>query len=164
MTNEEFKAFKAKALAQLKSGKSLTGKGGVFAPLLKEFIEAALESEMERHLDESERVKGNKRNSKKTKTIKSSAGTLEINTSQDRQSNFSPQLIKKRQTILADSLESKIVGLYARGMSFWDISSHVEEMYDMEISHTVLSEITDRVLPQVTAWQNRPLAPMYTIV
>ena len=164
MTNEEFEAFKAKALAQLKSGKSLTGKDGVFAPLLKDFIEAALESEMEGHLDESERSFGNKRNGKKSKTIKSSAGALEINTPQDRSSSFDPQLIKKRQTILADSLENKILGLYGKGMSFRDISAHIEEMYDMEISHTVLSEITDRVLPQITAWQNRPLAPMYVIV
>jgi len=164
MTNKEFEAFKAKALEQLKSGQSLTGKDGVFAPLLKSFIESALESEMEGHLDGAERKQGNKRNGKKSKTIKTSSGTLEINTPQDRRSNFDPQLIKKRQTILADSLESKILGLYGKGMSFRDISAHIEEMYDMEISHTVLSEITDRVLPQVKAWQNRPLEPLYTIV
>lgn len=164
MTNEEFEAFKKKALAQLKSGQSLTGKDGVFAPLLKEFIESALESELDGHLDDSERKKGNKRNGKKTKTIKSSSGALEINTPQDRQSTFDPQIIKKRQTILADSLESKILGLYGKGMSLRDISAQIEEMYDMEISHTVLSEITDRVLPQIKAWQNRPLEPLYTIV
>lgn len=164
MTSEEFELFKAKALAQLKSGESLTGKNGVFAPLLKEFIESALESEMSAHLDASERTKGNKRNGKKSKTIKTASGSLEIATPQDRQSNFDPQLIKKRQTILADSLESKILGLYGRGMSLRDISAQIEEMYDMKISHNVLSEITDRVLPKVKAWQNRPLAPMYTIV
>lgn len=164
MTNEEFEALKVKALEQLKSGQSLTGKDGVFAPLLKSFIESALESEMEGHLDGSERKQGNKRNGKKSKTIKTSSGALEISTPQDRTSSFDPQLIKKRQTILADSLESKILGLYGKGMSFRDISSHIEEMYDMEISHTVLSEITDRVLPQVKAWQNRPLEPLYAIV
>lgn len=164
MTSEEFELFKAKALAQLKSGESLTGKNGVFAPLLKEFIESALESEMSAHLDASERTKGNKRNGKKSKTIKTASGSLEIATPQDRQSKFDPQLIKKRQTILADSLESKILGLYGRGMSLRDISAQIEEMYDMKISHSVLSEITDRVLPKVKAWQNRPLAPMYTIV
>ena len=164
MTNEEFEAFKAKALEQLKSGQSLTGKGGVFAPLLKDFIEAALESEMEGHLDGVERKQGNKRNGKKSKTIKTSSGALEIITPQDRNSSFEPQLIKKRQTILADSLESKILGLYGKGMSFRDISAHIEEMYGMEISHTVLGEITDRVLPQVKAWQNRPLEPLYAIV
>jgi transposase-like protein len=164
MTNEEFEAFKTKALEQLKSGQSLTGKDGVFAPLLKSFIESALDSEMEGHLDFSERNQGNKRNGKKSKTIKSSVGALEISTPQDRQSSFDPQLIKKRQSILADSLESKILGLYSKGMSFRDISNHIEEMYDMEISHTVLSQITDRILPKIKAWQNRPLEPLYTIV
>lgn len=164
MTNKEFEAFQAKALEQLKSGQSLTGKDGVFAPLLKKFIETALESEMEGHLENAEGKQKNKRNGKKSKTIKTSAGALEISTPQDRQSSFEPQLIKKRQTILADSLESKILGLYGKGMSFRDISAQIEEMYDMEISHTVLSEITDRILPQVKAWQNRPLEPLYAIV
>ncbi len=80
MTNEEFESFKSKALEQLKSGKSLTGKDGVFAPLLKNFIDAALESEMSGHLDEAQRARGNKRNGKKSKRIKSSAGELEITT------------------------------------------------------------------------------------
>lgn len=164
MTQEEFAAFKKKALEQFKSGQSLTGKDGVFAPLLKEFIEAALESELEAHLDEEERLKGNKRNGKKSKTLKSSAGELQIATPQDRHSSFEPELIKKRQTILADSLESKILGLYARGMSFRDISAQIEQLYDMQLSHTVLSEITDRVIPQITAWQSRPLANTYVIV
>lgn len=164
MTTQEFEAFKTKALEQFKSGQSLTGKDGVFAPLLKEFIESALEAELAGHLDVEERAKGNKRNGKKHKTLKSSAGELEIYTPQDRHSSFEPVLVKKRQTILADSLERKILGLYGRGMSFRDISAHIEEMYDMELSHTVLSELTDRVLPQITAWQNRPLAPMYVIV
>lgn len=164
MTQEEFAAFKQKALEQFKSGQSLTGKDGVFAPLLKEFIEAALESELEAHLDAEERLKGNKRNGKKSKTLKSSAGALQIATPQDRHSSFEPELVKKRQTILADSLESKILGLYARGMSFRDISAHIEQLYDMQVSHTVLSEITDRIMPQITAWQSRPLASTYVIV
>ncbi|MDR9364835.1 MAG: IS256 family transposase [Balneolaceae bacterium] len=83
---------------------------------------------------------------------------------QDRQSSFSPQIIKKRETILADNLADKIIGLYGLGMSLRDISSHIKEMYDSEISHTVLSEITDRIIPQVKAWQNRPLEPVYCIV
>jgi putative transposase len=164
MTTEAFELMKAKALEQFKSGASLTGKDGVFAPLLKEFLEAALESEMVGHLNQEERSKGNKRNGKKTKTLKSAGGALEIQTPQDRHSSFEPQLIKKRQTILADSLEAKILGLYGKGMSFRDISAHLEELYDLQISHTVLSELTDRIVPQVTAWQSRPLASMYAIV
>ena len=73
-------------------------------------------------------------------------------------------MVKKRQTILADSLSDKIIGLYGLGMGYRDIAAHIKEMYDTEISHTVLSEITDRVIPEVKAWQNRPLEPLYCIV
>lgn len=153
-----------KAIEQFKSGKSLFGKDGAFAPLLKSFLEKALEAEMEGHLDEQERFRGNKRNGKGKKTIKSSAGSFEIETPQDRQSSFEPELIRKRQTIMAESLEGKIIGLYGLGMSYRDISKHIEEMYDTEISHTVLSQITDKIIPEVKAWQNRPLEAVYPII
>lgn len=164
MESEEFKAMQAKALAQLRTGQSLTGKDGAFAPLLKQFLETALEAEMNSHLGGLERSKGNKRNGKGSKTLKTVDGEIEIATPQDRHSSFSPQIVKKRETILADNLAPKIIGLYGLGMSFRDIASHIEEMYDMEISHSTLSEITERVIPQVKEWQCRPLEPMYTIV
>jgi len=164
MDREDLEGIEEKALEQLKSGKSLFGKGGAFAPLLKSFIEKALDSEMEDHLDETERTSGNKRNGRGRKTIKSSAGSFVIDTPQDRHSNFEPELIKKRQTILAESLEEKIIGLYGLGMSYRDISSHIEEMYDTEISHTVLSQITDKIIPDIKAWQNRPLESVYPII
>src|SRR5699024_10456798 len=116
------------------------------------------------HLDVQQREGGNKRNGKARKTIKSSAGSFEIETLQDRQSSFDPQLIKKRQTVLADSLADKIIGLYGLGMSLRDISAHISEMYDTELSHTVLSQITDRIIPEVKAWQSRPLEEVYCIV
>src|SRR5690606_15012524 len=124
-------------------------------------IEKALEGEMAAHLEEGLRSKGNKRNGKGKKTLKSGLGTFEIDTPQDRHSSFEPEIVKKRQTILADNLSEKIIGLYGLGMSYRDISSHIKEMYDTEISHTVLSQITDRIAPDVKAWQNRPLEPMY---
>lgn len=164
MDREELEGIEEKALAQLKSGKSLFGKDGAFAPLLKGFIEKALESEMEDHLDEPERIRGNKRNGRGKKTIKSSAGSFEIDTPQDRHSNFEPELIKKRQTILAESLEDKIIGLYGLGLSYRDISKHISEMYDTEISHTVLSQITDKIIPEIKTWQNRPLDAVYPII
>jgi putative transposase len=164
MESLEFKEMQAKALEQLRSGQSLTGKDGVFAPLLKQFIETALEAEMSTHLDDLERISGNKRNGKKKKRLKTSSGEIEISTPQDRSSNFEPQLIKKRETVLADNLAPKIIGLYGLGMSFRDISSHIKEMYDVEISHSTLSEITDRVIPQVKAWQCRPLDSLYPFV
>ncbi|WP_175550029.1 transposase, partial [Mariniphaga anaerophila] len=164
MESKKFKAMRDKALEQLRSGRSLTGKDGVFAPLLKEFIESALEAEMSTHLDDFERLSGNKRNGKKSKTLKTDSGEIEITTPQDRNSSFEPQLVKKRETVLADNLAPKIIGLYGLGMSFRDISNHIKEMYDVEISHSTLSEITDRVIPQVKAWQSRPLESLYPIV
>ena len=164
MDRDDLEGIEKKALEQLKSGKSLFGKDGAFAPLLKGFIEKALELEMDGHLDKPERIRGNKRNGKGKKTIKSSAGSFEIETPQDRHSSFEPELIKKRQTILAESLEEKIIGLYGLGMSYRDISRHISEMYDTEISHTVLSQITDKIIPEIKAWQNRPLDAVYPII
>jgi transposase-like protein len=164
MKKEDFEAAKAEALSQLLKGQSLFGKGGALAPLLKEILDSALDAEMEAHLDETQRSEGNKRNGYKQKILKTSEGPIELKTPQDRQSNFEPQLIKKRQTILADSLESKILGLYGLGMSYRDISNHIQEMYDMEVSIGVLREITDRILPKVTAWRGRPLDEVYPIV
>jgi len=164
MDRKELEGIEEKALQQFKSGKSLFGKDGAFAPLLKNFIEKALEAEIEEHLSDEERSKGNKRNGKGRKTIKSSAGSFEIETPQDRHSSFEPELIKKRQTILAESLEEKIIGLYGLGVSYRDISRHIKEMYDTEISHTVLSQITDKIIPEIKAWQNRPLEAVYPII
>lgn len=164
MTPEQIAEMQAKAVEQFKNGTPLLGKDGAFAPMLKQFIESALEAEMSAHLDDSERERGNKRNGRRSKTLKSEFGELEIDTPQDRQSNFEPQLVKKRQVILADNLAPKIIGLYGKGMSLRDISSHIEEIYDMQISHDVLSQITDRVIPEVKAWQSRPLDGVYPIV
>ena len=164
MTKKEQTEFEKKVLDQFMSGKNLFGEGGAFAPMLKNVIEKALEAEMASHLDGEQRVRGNKRNGKGKKTLKSGFGTFDIDTPQDRQSSFEPELVKKRQTILADNLSEKIIGLYGLGMSYRDISAHIKEMYDTEISHTVLSQITDRIIPDVKAWQNRPLEPLYCIV
>jgi transposase-like protein len=164
MTTEEQQNLEKKALEQFMSGKSLFGKDGAFAPMLKSFIEKALEAEMDSHLNEEERSAGNKRNGKGKKKVKSGFGSFEIDTPQDRHSSFEPDLVKKRQTILADNLSEKIIGLYGLGMSYRDISSHIKQMYDTDISHTVLSQITDRIIPDVKAWQSRSLDPLYCIV
>lgn len=166
MENEELNLseIKAKALAQFRTGKSLYGKDGAFAPLLKQFLEAALEEELNAHLDTGQREQGNRKNGKTSKRLKTDSGELEIETSRDRHGSFEPTLIKKRETILAESLQDKIIGLYGLGMSYRDISKHIEEMYDMEISHDTLSSITDRIIPQVKEWQSRPLESLYTIV
>ena len=167
MTREEqldYELMKQKALEQLRSGKSLYGKDGAFAPLLKSFLDSALEAEIETHLDENERFSGNRKNGKTSKDIKTSAGTISIQTPRDRNSTFEPEIIRKRETILAESLEGKIIGMYGLGMSLRDISRHIKDMYDTEISHATLSAITDKIIPEVKEWQSRPLEDLYTIV
>jgi transposase-like protein len=167
MKNEEqfnLEEIRKKALEQFRSGKSLYGKDGALAPMLKSFLEAALEGELDAHLDVEERKEGNRKNGKTSKTLQTSDGPLEIETGRDRNSTFEPELVKKRETVLADTLESKIIGLYGLGMSFRDISSHLKEMYDADISHTTLSIITDRIIPVIKEWQARPLEDVYCIV
>jgi putative transposase len=156
--------LKKKVLKQFMSGESLYGKNGAFAPMIKSFLESALEGELDAHLDDDERQSGNRRNGKTSKTIQSAEGPLQIETSRDRNSTFEPELIKKRETILADSLEKKIIGMYGLGMSFRDISGHLKEMYDADISHTTLSAVTDRIIPEIKEWQARQLESVYCIV
>lgn len=161
---EEYEAMKKLALKQFRSGEPLLGRGGAFAPLLKEFLESALQAEIEEHLEDDQKMPGNRRNGKSTKTIKSSSGEFELDTPRDRQSNFEPDIVKKRETILAQNLEGKILGLYGLGMSLRDIAGHIKEMYDMDISATTLSAITDKVIPQIKEWQNRVISSVYPIV
>ena len=160
----DYEAVKNKALAQLKSGKPLLGKEGALGPLFKSFLEAALEAELDNHLQEYKEEGSNRRNGYGSKQLRTSEGTMELTTPRDRSGSFEPEIVKKRQTILADSLESKILGLYGLGMSLRDIAAHIKEMYDTDISHTVLSEVTDRVIPAIRLWQSRELEEVYTIV
>ncbi len=160
----DLEVIRKKALEQFRSGKSLYGKDGAFAPMLKSFLEAALEGELDAHLDGEERKEGNRKNGKTSKTLQTSDGPVELETSRDRHATFEPEIVKKRETVLADTLEKKIVGMYGLGMSFRDISSHLKEMYDADISHSTLSAITDRVIPMIKEWQARPLESIYCIV
>lgn len=160
----DYEAVKEKALAQLKTGKPLLGKEGALAPLFKSFLEAALEAELENHLQENKDEESNRRNGHGSKQLRTSEGSMELSTPRDRSGSFEPEIVKKRQTILADNLESKIIGLYGLGMSLRDIAAHIKEMYDTDISHTVLSEVTDRVIPAIRLWQAHALENIYTIV
>lgn len=160
----DYEAVKNKALAQLKTGKPLLGKEGALAPLFKSFLEAALEAELADHLQENGNEEPNRRNGHGSKQLRTSEGTMDLSTPRDRSGSFEPEIVKKRQTILADNLESKIIGLYGLGMSLRDIAAHIKEMYDTDISHTVLSEVTDRVIPAIKLWQSHELEDVYTIV
>jgi len=162
--NFDYDALKQKALSQLRSGKPLLGKDGAFGSLLKEFLEAAMEAELEEHLDDEQRENGNRKNGHGSKKLKTADGTIDLDTPRDRAASFDPQIVKKRETILAESLEKKIIGMYGLGMSLRDISNHIKEMYDTDISAATLSSITDKVIPMVKEWQSRPLESIYCIV
>lgn len=159
----DYEALKAKTLKQLLSGKDLFSKGGAFAPLLKDFLEAALQAELEEHMAEEPPEDNNRKNGYTSKKLRTATGTIELDTPRDRNSTFSPEIVKKRETILAHSLEKKIIAMYGRGMSFRDISAHIKEMYDTDISAATLSAITDKVIPLVKQWQARPLEAVYCI-
>jgi putative transposase len=169
MENEKQEPFdyekaKQKVKEQFRTGKSLYGKDGAFAPLLQDMINSILEGEMEGHLDEEERSAGNRKNGKGKKLIKTSSGNIEVSTPRDRSGTFEPEIVKKRETIMAQTLEDKIIGLYSLGTSLRDISAHIKETYDADISATTLSAITDKVIPLVKEWQQRPLEELYCIV
>ena len=158
--NKEFD-FK-KALKAIQDGKPLMGKEGVLTPLIKNLTEAALEGELDSHLGQE--IRGNRRNGKSKKTIKSLNGNFELRTPRDRDGTFSPHLVKKHQTTLNDELEQKIIALYGLGMSYKDIAAHLQEIYGLEVSTGTLSAVTDKIIHTVKEWQARPLETIYPIV
>ena len=150
------------ALAGLREGKDLTGKNGVLTPLIKQLTEAALQAELDSHLDQEEAP--NRKNGNSKKTIKSTAGSFELQTPRDRSGTFEPQLGKKHQTHLTDEIERKIIALFALGTSYQDIRSHIEDLYGISVSNGTLNAITDKLLPELQAWRERDLDPIYPIV
>jgi transposase-like protein len=164
--NFDFEAFKTQALADMKAGKPMWGKEGVFTPLMKQFLEASLEGEMDAHmaLCADDPLAENRRNGKSSKRVKSLDGSFELETPRDRESSFEPQIVKKRQTVLNASLDNKILALYGLGMSYQDIASHIEEMYDFEVSPATISAVTDKLLPVIADWRSRPLEEIYPLI
>ena len=162
MSKEDNEFDFQEALKAIQSGKPLLGKEGILTPLIKNLTEAALEGELDSHL--AKEVTANRRNGKSKKTIKSLNGNFELNTPRDREGSFSPQLVKKHQTTISTEIEDKIIALYGLGMSYKDISAHLQEMYGLEVSAGTLSAVTDKIIQTVKEWQGRPLESIYPIV
>ena len=134
--------------------------------LLGGTIESMLEAEMDEHLgyDAYERSENpNSRNGKKTKNIRSKYGEMPISVPQDRQSTFEPQVVAKRQKDISE-IEGKIIAMYAKGLSTRQISEQIEDIYGFEVSEGMVSNITNKLLPEIEEWQNRPLSSVYPIV
>jgi len=164
MEEFDYKAFQAKVLEQIKSGKPLLGKDGAFAPLLEDILNAALEGEMDAHMNEEERSLGNRRNGYTPKQVQTQLGEVTVHTPRDRESRFEPEFIKKRERILADGVADRIIGLYALGNSTREISDWMEENLGNRVSAETISSITDRVLPEIQSWRSRPLDSLYPVV
>jgi putative transposase len=160
----DFEKFEKEAIERLQKGDDLLGKGGIMTPLLKRILEKALEGELDHHLNEEERHSGNRRNGRNRKQVKTSSGQFELETPRDRHGSFEPQLVSKREVFLGEDLENKIIKLYARGMSYDDIRAHLAEIYDLEISSGKISQITDRILPELEEWRSRPLEALYVMM
>lgn len=153
-------------LKEFRSGKRLTGKDGLLAPLIKQLTEVALEAEVESHIaNDVLNGRANRRNGFNSKTIKgTSDGNFELDTPRDRNGTFEPQIVKKHQTTISDEIEEKILSMYGLGMSYTDISSHIEEIYQVSISTATISAITDKIISKVKEWQSRPLDSIYPFV
>jgi transposase-like protein len=149
------------ALELVKQGRPIDGKDGVLAPLLKQLVEAAREAELESHRSQEVR---NRKNGKTTKQMKSSVGEFELKVPRDRNGTFEPEIVKKHQTHISDAIEEKILSLYALGNSYAQIAEHIEEIYGVRFSKATISAVTDKIIPLLQEWRQRPLQPLYPFV
>lgn len=154
-------------LAQAKEqGVSLVGPGGLLGGLTKTVLETALEAEMTEHLgyekhtvSESE----NARNGTRSKTVLTEIGAVEIDVPRDRDGSFQPKIVRKRQRRL-DGIDEIVLSLTARGLTTGEVAAHFDDVYGASVSKDTISKITDKVIEEMTEWQNRPLDRVYPVV
>src|ERR1700694_2251707 len=157
-----------KLLAEYEKPEDMTGEHGLLKQLTKALVERALQAELTAHLCYEKHSpeghnSGNSRNGESRKRLKGDFGTVEIAVPRDREASFEPKLVPKGTTRWT-GFDDKILSMYARGMTTREIQGHLEEMYQVEVSPTLISEVTDAVSEEVKAWQSRPLEPFYGIV
>ena len=149
-------------------GVSLTGPGGLLGGLTKRVLETALEGELDEHLgyakhDPAGRSTSNSRNGKRSKTVVTEVGPVELDVPRDRDGTFDPKIVRKRQRRL-DGVDELVLSLTAKGLTTGEVSAHLAEVYGAEVSRDTISNITDRVLAEMADWQSRPLDPIYPVV
>ena len=163
MNRKELEAFAKEAAKSIKTEKDLCN----FSKMLKKItVEAALNAELDDHLGYDKHQSSdnaNNRNGYSSKTLITDEGTFDVDVPRDRESSFEPKIVKKHQTRLT-SMDEKIHCLYAKGMTTREIVATFKEMYDADVSPTLISKVTNAVIEQVVEWQNRPLDPVYPIV
>jgi putative transposase len=157
-----------KLLEGVKTQEDLAGPDGLLKQITKALVERMLAGELTHHLGyekhaAAEPGNGNTRNGKSRKTLKGQSGEMEIAVPRDRHGSFEPQVVRKHQTRW-DGLDQQIIALYARGLTVRDIQAQLQEIYGVEVSASLISEVTDEVLDEVKIWQSRPLENMYPVI
>ncbi len=141
------------------------GEDSPFSEILQKMVNQMLEGEMDSFMNEGQRLEGkNKRNGKTTKKVRTNSGDIYVETPRDRNGDFEPELISKRERELSSGLDSQIIALYAQGNSIEDVRRLLVTMYGVEVSAGKISQITDKVLPEIQSWRNRELKSFYSIV
>lgn len=146
-----------------------TDVNSIMRDMMSVILEGALDEEMNEELgyskyDYRNKDTDNSRNGYSSKTMHTSYGDMPLDIPRDRNGEFEPQIIKKYQNTVTQDMEEKIISMYAKGMTTGDIESHMRELYDIDISDSTISRITDKILPIVKEWQERPLEEIYAVV
>ena len=166
---ENARRAKIRELLQVSNIGSMEDIQNLFKETIAEFMENGLDAELDEELgyskyDYRNKETDNSRNGHRSKTLKTSFGEVEVSVPRDRKGEFEPQLLKKHQTSISQDIEEKILSMYAKGMMTSDIETHIHDIYGLEVSDTTVSRITDKILPIVREWQNRPLESVYAVV
>lgn len=167
LTDEMIEQLKVD-LKSAKTYEDILGKDGAIKKLIKGTFEQMLEAELTEHLGYEKhsplgKNTGNSRNGKSHKTLKNDNGEIDITVPRDRNGEFDPVIVKKYERTIGP-IEDKIISMYAKGMTTRDIQSHVEELYGLQLSPTLVSNITERIITLAKEWQSRPLEAVYPIV
>ena len=154
-------------VSQCKTKEDITGKDGLLQQLLKRALQQALNTELEEHLGYKKNASqgkntGNSRNGHTKKTLKGEHGSLELETPRDRNGTFEPQIVQKNQTRF-DGFDDKIIALYSKGMTTRDIQDTLKELYGVDVSHSLISRVTEGLKEDMESWQQRMLSSMYPI-
>jgi transposase-like protein len=149
--------------------KNGTDVNALMREMMSVILEGSLDGEMDEELgyskyDYRNKETDNSRNGYSTKTMHTSYGDMELDTPRDRNGEFEPKIVKKYQNSISQDMEEKIISMYAKGMTTGDIESHMQELYGVDISDSTISRITDKILPIVKEWQERPLEEIYAVV
>ena len=141
----------------------------LFKETIAGFVENGLEAELDNELgyskyDYKNKNTDNSRDGYSGKTLRASFGDVEVTVPRDRKGEFEPRVLKKDQTSISQDIEEKILSMYAKGMTTGDIEPHIQDIYCISVSDSTISRITDKILPIVKEWQQRPLEPIYAVI